>query len=160
IDNILSIWYHIVIISGQGGRAMTYLVTGATGPIGRSLVAQLLASGAIVRVTTRDPEKAAFGASIEVVGGNFATGELPAGALAGVTKAVVFPADGGVDGFLAKAADAGVGHVVVLSSLAAAGLHERDRGSVSNVHHSAIEHAVAASGIPATILRPGDMANN
>jgi uncharacterized protein YbjT (DUF2867 family) len=61
---------------------------------------------------------------------------------------------------LAKAVEAGVSHVVVLSSLAAAGLHERDRRSVSTVHHSAIEHAVAASGIPATILRPGDMANN
>jgi uncharacterized protein YbjT (DUF2867 family) len=139
---------------------MTYLVTGATGPIGRSLVAQLLAAGATVRVTTRDPEKAAFGAPVEVVGGNFATNELPAGALAGVTKAFVFPAEGGVDGFLAKAVDAGVGHLVVLSSLAAAGLHARDRGSVSNVHHSAIEHAVTASGIPATILRPGDMATN
>jgi uncharacterized protein YbjT (DUF2867 family) len=58
---------------------MTYLVTGATGPIGRSLVAQLLASGATVRVTTRDPANAAFGAPVEVVSGNFATGELPAG---------------------------------------------------------------------------------
>lgn len=139
---------------------MTYLVTGATGPIGRSLVAQLLTAGAKVRVTTRDQQKAAFGAPVEVVGGNFATGELPSGAPAGVTRAFVFPADGGVDGFLARAVEASVGHVVVLSSLAAAGLHERDRGSVSNLHHSAIEHAVAASGIPATILRPGDMANN
>lgn len=139
---------------------MTYLVTGATGPIGRSLVAQLLAAGARVRVTTREPEKAAFDAAVEVVGGNFATGELPAGTLAGVTGAFVFPAQGGVDGFLARAADAGVGHLVLLSSLAAAGQHERDRRSVSRLHHSAIERAVAAGGIPATILRPGDMANN
>jgi uncharacterized protein YbjT (DUF2867 family) len=77
-----------------------------------------------------------------------------------VTKAFVFPAAGGVDGFLARAADAAVGHLVVLASLAAAGLHERDHGSVSNVHHRAIEQAVAARGIPATILRPGDIANN
>ena len=40
--------------------SMTYLITGATGPIGRSLVAQLLDAGADVRVTTRDPAKAAF----------------------------------------------------------------------------------------------------
>jgi len=139
---------------------MIYLVTGATGPIGRHLVAQLLAAGARVRVTTRDAEKAAFGAGVEVVGGNFATGDLPSGALAGVTKAFVFPADGGVDAFLARAVESGVRHLVVLSSLAAARWHERDRGSVSNLHHRAIEHAVAASGIPATILRPGDMANN
>src|SRR5579871_5860160 len=77
---------------------MTYLVTGATGPIGRSLVAQLLAAGARVRVTTRDREKAAFGAAVEVVDGNFATGELPAEALAGVTKAFVFPGQGGGGG--------------------------------------------------------------
>lgn len=139
---------------------MTYLVTGATGPIGRSLVAHLLAAGAAVRVTTREPAKAGFAAPVEVVDGNFATGDLPAEALAGVQAAFVFPAIGGIEGFLASAVEAGVGRLVVLSSLAAAELHARDRGSVSSLHHRAIERAVAASGIPATILRPGDMANN
>lgn len=139
---------------------MTYLITGATGPIGRSLVTQLLDHGAGVRVTTRDADKAAFPAAVDVVAGDFATGELPASAFAGVRKAFVFPALGGVDGFLRRALDAGVEQLVLLSSLAAAGEHQRDHGSMSNVHHLAIEQAVAATGIPATVLRPGDMANN
>ena len=139
---------------------MTYLITGGTGAIGRSLVAQLLDAGAEVRVTTRDPAKAGFPAAVQVVGGNFASGELPPAAFTGVRKAFVFPALDGVDGFLAQAARAGVEQLVLLSSLAAAGEHERDHGSMSNVHHLAVEQAVAAAGIPATVLRPGDMANN
>jgi uncharacterized protein YbjT (DUF2867 family) len=139
---------------------MTYLITGATGAIGRSLVTQLLDAGAAVRVTTRDPAKAGFPDTVQVAAGNFADGDLPADAFAGVRKAFVFPAQGGVDGFLARAAEAGVEQLVLLSSLAAAGEHERDHGSMSNVHHLAVERAVAASGIPATVLRPGDMANN
>jgi uncharacterized protein YbjT (DUF2867 family) len=139
---------------------MTYLVTGATGPSGRHLVQQLLDAGHVVRITTRTPAKAGFPAAVEVVGGDFASGDLPGTVFDGVTGAFVFPAEGGIDGFLGMASASGVAHLVVLSSLAAAGQHERDHGSVSNVHHRAIEAAVAASGIPSTILRPGDMANN
>jgi uncharacterized protein YbjT (DUF2867 family) len=139
---------------------MTYLITGATGPIGRSLVEQLLLDGRKVRVTTRDPAAAAFPEPVEVIGGDFARGDLPAAALDGVSKAFVFPAITGIDGFLARATQAGLEHLVLLSSLAAAGQHERDRGSVSSLHHLAVEAAVAATGIPATVLRPGDLANN
>ncbi len=107
---------------------MTYLITGATGPIGRSLVDQLSQGGHQVRVTTRDPGKADFPEGVEVVGGDFARGDLPADALDGVTKAFVFPAVSGIDGFLARAVEAGLGQLVLLSSLSAAGEHERDRG--------------------------------
>lgn len=139
---------------------MAFLITGATGPIGRSLVAQLLEAGAHVRVTTREPDAAGFPDSVDVVAGDFATGDLPADVFEGVEKAFVFPAAGGIDGFLTRAREAGVSQLVLLSSLAAAGEHERDQGSLSNVHHLAIEHAVADSGIPTTVLGPGDMANN
>ena len=139
---------------------MTNLITGATGPIGRSLVRQLLQDGHPVRVTTRDPDKAGFPGQVEVVGGDFARGDLPAAAFDGVTTAFVFPAVTGIDGFLARVVEAGVGQLVLLSSLWAAGEHERDRGSMSNLHHVAVEAAVAATGIPATVLRPGDLASN
>jgi len=139
---------------------MTFLITGATGPVGRSLVTQLLDAGAKVRITTREPDRADFPGQVEVVAGNFASGELPASAFDGVAKAFVFPALGGIDGFLDQAVAHGVPQFVLLSSLSAAGEHERDRGSVSNVHHTAIEKAVAATGVPTTVLRPGDMANN
>ncbi len=139
---------------------MTFLVTGATGPIGRSLVAQLLYAGAAVRVTTRDPAKAQFPSAVEVVAGDFASGDLPPNALSGVAKAFVFPALGGIDGFLATAVEAQVPQLVLLSSLSAAGEHDRDHGSMSNVHHLAVEQAVVKTDIPTTVLRPGDMANN
>ena len=139
---------------------MTSLITGATGPIGRHLVDLLLAAGQTVRITTRSPQTAAFPASVEVVGGDFRTGDLPDGTFDGVNRAFVFPALGGIDGFLGRLAQTNVEHLVLLSSLAAAGLHERDRDSVSARHHAAVEAAVAATGIPTTVLRPGDMANN
>jgi uncharacterized protein YbjT (DUF2867 family) len=65
-----------------------------------------------------------------------------------------------VDAFLAQCRQAGVKRLVVLSSLAAAMEHERDKASPSALHHLAIEKAVKATGIPATFLRPGMFANN
>ncbi|MCD0446480.1 NAD(P)H-binding protein [Glycomyces sp. A-F 0318] len=46
------------------------LVTGATGAVGRPLVAALAAQGAEVRALTRDPDSADFPDGVEVVGGD------------------------------------------------------------------------------------------
>jgi uncharacterized protein YbjT (DUF2867 family) len=92
-----------------------------------------------------------------VVGGEFA--RLPAGVFDAVRAAFVFPAPGAAD-FVTAAVAAGVGRLVLLSSLAAALEHERDRGSASQVHHAAIEEAVVGSGAEWTILRPGTFASN
>ncbi|MFT4125168.1 MAG: NAD(P)H-binding protein [Gordonia sp. (in: high G+C Gram-positive bacteria)] len=135
----------------------TVLVTGATGQVGRHLVAELLAAGVTVRALSRDPQSAGLPADTQVIGGSFA--DLPAGVFDGVDAAFVFPADGAAD-FARAAAAAGVPHLVLLSSLAAAMEHERDRGSASQVHHAAIEDAVTGSGAAWTILRPGTFANN
>jgi uncharacterized protein YbjT (DUF2867 family) len=137
---------------------MVHLVTGATGAVGGSIVSQLLALGAKVRVVTRDHGKAPAG--VEVVRGDFTKGELPAETFAGVRKVFVFPAMGGIDPFLAQVKRSDVEHLVLLSSLAAAMEHDRDKGSMSAEHHLAIEKAVQATGIPTTILRPGNFANN
>jgi uncharacterized protein YbjT (DUF2867 family) len=138
----------------------TILVTGATGPVGRHVVEQLLDAGATVRATTRDPETAKLPAGVEVVAGDYTSGQLHDGAFPNVTGVFVFPAVGGIDAFLTRAAAAGVPHLVVLSSLAAAEEHPRDIGSASNLHHRFIEHAVSRCGVPATILRPGAFATN
>ena len=47
---------------------MTIVVTGATGNVGRPLVAELAAAGARVRAVTRTPDTAGFPPSVEVVG--------------------------------------------------------------------------------------------
>ena len=133
------------------------LVTGATGQVGRRLVAELLDAGAAVRALTRSPDTADLPEQVDVVRGGF--GELPDGLFAGVAAAFVFPATGAAD-FVAAAAAAGVPRLVLLSSLAAALEHERDRGSASQLHHSRIEEAVHNSGTAWTILRPGTFAAN
>lgn len=133
------------------------LVTGATGKVGRRLVAELLDAGASVRALTRSPGTAGLPERVEVVAGAFA--ELPAALFDGVSTAFVFPADGAAD-FVAAAAAAGVPRLVLLSSLSAAREHQRDHGSASQLHHSAIEEAVRASGAAWTILRPGTFASN
>ena len=50
----------------------TILVTGATGNVGRPLVAGLLADGARVRALTRDPAAAGFPPGVAVAGGDYA----------------------------------------------------------------------------------------
>jgi uncharacterized protein YbjT (DUF2867 family) len=61
------------------------LVTGATGTVGRQVVAELLARGHEVRALTRDAAKTAFPAGVEVVEGDLTAPDGLAPALEGVT---------------------------------------------------------------------------
>lgn len=140
---------------------MTILISGATGSVGRHIVSGLLAAGAPVRALTRDPDKAALPAGVEVLTGDLADPtSIGPDLFEGVDRVFVFPASSGVDEFVQKAVDSGVRAFVVLSSLAAAGEHPRDLGSASYTHHLAIEAAVTARTDEWTILRPGTFANN
>lgn len=138
---------------------MTTLVTGGTGTVGRLVVQGLLEQGARVRVLSRGTSGATVPEGAEHVTGDLA-GPVPAQVFTGVRQVFLFPAAGDLGPFLDQAAAAGVEHVVLLSSLAAAGEHERDAGSDSAVHHRGVEEAVAKSGLPATVLRPGTFATN
>lgn len=139
---------------------MAYLITGATGAIGRQVVDQLVATGAQVRALSRQPDRANLPAGVKVFEGDLTADRLPDGAFAEVKRIFLFPAEGDVSPFLANAKAAGVEHVVVLSSLAAAAEFPRDLNSASYRHHRAIERAVEASGLAYTFLRPGSFANN
>lgn len=61
------------------------LVTGATGTVGRQVVAELLARGHAVRALTRDPAKAGLPAEAEVVQGDLTEPDSLIPALQGVT---------------------------------------------------------------------------
>ncbi|MFG2004464.1 SDR family oxidoreductase [Spirillospora sp. NPDC048911] len=140
---------------------MTILVTGATGAIGRLVVEQLVDRQVPVRALSRSPHKAALPAAVDVVAGDLADpGSLTGPLFDQVSGVFVFPAETGVEALAERAARAGADHLVVLSSLAAAGEHARDLRSPSYAHHRAVEESVSASGIPATVLRPGPFANN
>ncbi|MEU5156121.1 NAD(P)H-binding protein [Glycomyces sp. NPDC021274] len=60
------------------------LITGATGTVGRPLVAALAARGVPVRALTRDPSRARFPSGVEVVAGDPSQPESIAAHLAGV----------------------------------------------------------------------------
>lgn len=139
---------------------MSYLITGATGAVGKQIVDQLVESGAQVRALSRKPEQANLPAGVNVFAGDLASSAVQAEMFAGVKGMFLFPAYGDLRPFLNKAKTAGVEHVVVLSSLAAAAEFPRDLNSPSYRHHRTVEQAVEASGIPYTFLRPGSFANN
>lgn len=101
---------------------MTILVTGATGTLGRRVVARLLQSGQRVRALTRDPAKADLPDGVEVAGGDLTKPDTLAPALEGVTEMHLLGATGddhtpletGAE-IMALAAEAGILRITVLS---------------------------------------------
>ncbi|MCO5413347.1 SDR family oxidoreductase [Ralstonia mojiangensis] len=140
---------------------MTILVTGATGRVGRQVVNQLVNRGADVRALVRDPSKADFPASVNVVQGDMLDLESLRRAFAGVRTLFLLNAVAG-DEFtqaliaLNVARESGVERVVYLSVMHA----ER----FVNVPHFAVksgaERMIEQMGFSATILRPAYFMDN
>lgn len=140
---------------------MTILVTGATGRVGRHVVDQLIARHADVRVLVRDPAKANFSSSVDVVQGDLLDIDALRQAFAGVRTLFLLNAVAG-DEFtqaiiaLNIAREAGVERVVYLS------VFEADRAV--NVPHFAVkfgaERMLETMGFSATILRPAYFMDN
>ena len=138
----------------------TILVTGATGNVGRPLVASLLAEGAHVRALTRNPAAAGLPPGVAVTGGDYAATGVLAAAVRGTDA--VFVNIGALrehaGELIAAARAAGVSKIVMLSSIAV-----RDEGEqVLSLgrQHKAVEDAVKATGVDWTILRCGGFATN
>jgi uncharacterized protein YbjT (DUF2867 family) len=135
----------------------TTVVTGATGRVGRRVVDGLLRAGAEVRAVTRDPGAAGLPDGARVVAGDPGRPETLAAALEGADAAYLFPvSDTAAAGFARLASAAGVGRIVVLSSVSAGGAE----GDHSGDHHRAVERAVEASGVTWTHVRPGEFMAN
>src|SRR5215472_4322134 len=136
----------------------TILVTGATGNIGRPLVAGLLADGARVRALTRDPAAAAFPPGVAVAGGDYAAPGVLAEAVRGADA--VFVNIGALrehaGELIAAALGAAVSKIVMLSSIAVR--DEGDQVLSLGRQHKAVENAVKAAGADWTILRCGGFA--
>jgi uncharacterized protein YbjT (DUF2867 family) len=136
------------------------LVTGATGTVGREVVALLVASGQKVRALSRDPSKAKFDPRVEVVLGEFGKPESLAVALEGVESAFSLglgPQLGVWEGNLAEAAKkAGVRRIVKLSVLGAGS----DLRNAISEWHEAGEKAIQDSGVAWTFVRPGGFMSN
>ncbi|SEN08988.1 Uncharacterized conserved protein YbjT, contains NAD(P)-binding and DUF2867 domains [Duganella sp. CF517] len=140
---------------------MTILVTGATGRVGRQVVQQLVTRGANVRVLVRDPAKADFPSSVEIVKGDLLDIDSLRSAFKGVGTLFLLNAVAG-DEFtqalitLNIARESGVERLVYLSVL--------HSDHFVNVPHFAVklgaERMIEQMGFSATILRPSYFIDN
>src|SRR6185295_8159992 len=143
----------------------TILITGATGHVGRELLAQLMATGRSVRALTRRPEAIPAGPQLEVVRGDFEDPASLDAALAGVSavfsmsaQAIFAAATPTHDAALASACRrAGVRRIVKLSALGGGG---QDPQSPIVQWLRAAEATVIESGAEWTLLRPGRFMTN
>ncbi|MEU6583915.1 NAD(P)H-binding protein [Nocardia sp. NPDC046763] len=135
-------------------------MVGATGNVGRQVVAQLVAAGVRTRALARDPETAGLPPGVEVVGGDLAEPESLATAAEGVDSVfLVWPFHGTAGA--AQVLKVLAGHaqrVVYLSSTTV-----NDRGPQSDLIpqlHAEMEGLIEASGLPWTMLRADTLASN
>ena len=136
------------------------LIVGATGNIGRELVADLAARGAKFRILVRDPARAAsFCDRAERFVGDLGKPETLPPAFAGVEKLFLLTIGVGLDhtaNAVAAAKTAGLEHIVHLSSFAVRG----DPMPAMGRWHFEREQMVRASQIAATFIRPGGFMTN
>ena len=126
---------------------MTVLVTGAHGRIARSLIARLTAAGTPFRAASSRPGPGEVRLDLR-------TGEGVEEALDGVDRVLLYTQPDGIEAFLQAAQ--GVRHIVQVSSSA---VLRSDAGSIA-ARHRVVEDTLLASGLPATVLRPGAFAAN
>jgi uncharacterized protein YbjT (DUF2867 family) len=140
--------------------AKTILVTGAGGHVGRSLVDQLAARGARVRASGRNPARLRLPDGVERVRADLTEPDTLPAALDGVDAVFVYAIPAGAEAFAIAAREAGVRHVVLLSSHT---LHEvadiPQRRPIADMHE-AVEHAIVDAGLPHTFLQPANFASN
>ena len=133
------------------------LVTGATGNIGSALLRELHICGAgPLRGFTRDASRAVFPQEVEAVEGDFAVAESLKPALDGVRSLVLVSRMGPDADILAAARQAGVDHVVLVSSITVQ-THPHLAPARENL---AVEQLLKDSGMHWTILRPTQFASN
>jgi len=144
-----------------GTRSAPVLVTGATGRVGRQVVAQLMAAGVPVRALTRRPEAAGLPAGVEVVAGDLTAPESMDAALRGVGSVfLVWTAAPATAAQVVERIAAHARHIVLLSSPHQTPHPFFQQPNPMAAFHAGLERLIAASGVPSTILRPGMFASN
>jgi uncharacterized protein YbjT (DUF2867 family) len=132
------------------------LVTGATGHVGGELARLLVTAGHQVRALTRDPNRTSL-LGVEGIAGDLNRPETLSAALNGAQRVFLLGGYRDMPGVLAEMRQAGVKHVVLLSSGCVI------NGQISNAitrYHMVSEAALRASGVPWTILRPSGFMSN
>jgi uncharacterized protein YbjT (DUF2867 family) len=139
------------------------LVVGATGTNGREVVGRLADAGQAVRALVRNPAKAGElnRPNVELVAGDLGNPSSLDAAMAGVDRAFFLaPVDqryvAWFRNFLDAAKRAGKPHVVKFSGMGAS----TDSPSELMRQHAETDAALAASGLPYTILQPNSFYQN
>ena len=133
------------------------LVTGATGNIGSALLKELHACGAApLRGLTRDAARASFPEGVQAVEGDFARTASLKPALEGVNSLFLVSRMGSDADILDAARQAGVEHVVLVSSITVQ-THPHLGPANENL---AVERLLKGSGMAWTVLRPTQFASN
>lgn len=134
-------------------------VTGATGNVGSEVVAVLARRGLPVRAVVRDRNAAATStpAGVEVVEGDLELPESLTPALRGADSLFLLGGWSDMPALLRRAADSGVGHVVLLTSRCV--IAGRTDNPITRMWLDA-EAAVRESGVPWTFLRPSGFQSN
>lgn len=132
---------------------MKILVTGATGTVGGAVAKALAGTGHNIVALVRDPAKYNAPDGVEVTQGDLTDGDDVRRALAGVDRAFLNMADDNGAAFAAAAGEAGLGHVVLLSSFTAVTELPLGNDNMITARHRAGERALAEAGVPSTFLR-------
>jgi uncharacterized protein YbjT (DUF2867 family) len=138
---------------------MTIVVTGATGNVGRPLVAELVAAGAPVRAVSRTPNTAGFPARVEVVG---SVSEALAGAAPAVEAVFLNSRALGeqLGEVVAQCRRAGVTKLVALSAINADDDFARQPSRFRGDRNKEVEQIAIDSGLDWVSLRPTVFATN
>ncbi len=137
---------------------MSIVVTGATGNVGRPLVAELAGAGARVRAVTRSPETARFPSQVEVVGST--TEALPGATAVFLNSRALDPGTQELADLVARCRDAGVTKLVALSAINADDDFSRQPSRVRGDRNKEVEQLAVSSGLAWVSLRPTVFATN
>jgi uncharacterized protein YbjT (DUF2867 family) len=138
------------------------MVTGASGTVGRPLVALLKDQGVAVRAVTRSVGAGTVPAGVVPVSADLAEVDNVAAALVGVSALFVHPRAVGESAgkLLALAAEQGVRRVVVLSAINVDDDPEHQPSRFNGDRNKEVEDAVVGSGLPWVAVRASAFASN
>ncbi|MFJ9737758.1 SDR family oxidoreductase [Streptomyces sp. NPDC101166] len=134
------------------------LITGGRGAVATHLTTLLHRDGLATRVGSAAPEKLTPPEGVKTVRLDLTAPDTFPAALAGVTTVFLYASPDRVTDFIDHARQAGVTHIVLLSSSAVLGPDPENDPLAKS--HLDVERALLSSPITTTILRPGSFASN